>query len=82
MILRFNSVLKLDQDCISRIKVNLKSLANKWKNADCIPKRACDIFVDFYPAMESVASQYSEKDAQKIIELADDIMMLIRECYS
>lgn len=45
--LRLNSKLDLDMNHVENIKSVIKQLSEKWKNCDYIPKKACDIFVDF-----------------------------------
>lgn len=79
--LRFRS--DIDPDILAQAeeaKKILKRLAEAWKGSDCIPKKACAVFVDFYPAMESCAAYYDKESADMILKIADEIMELIRSC--
>jgi hypothetical protein len=70
----------LDLKKAEQIHDVLQKLSDEWRDKDSIPKQAVDIFIDFYPAMESAANHYSDIEAQKIIEVADKTMDLIRDC--
>lgn len=70
----------LDEEKVENICCVLKELQVEWEDYDFIPKKAVDIFIDFYPAMESSCGLYSEDEADKIIDKADKIMDLIRDC--
>lgn len=72
----------LDEVKVEKICYVLKELKVEWEDFDFIPKKAVDIFIDFYPAMESSCGLYSEEESDKIIDTADKIMDLIRECIS
>ena len=65
---------------IEEIEIVLKALAKEWQSKGYVPKKVVNIFVDCYSAMESVSSRYSGDEAEKIIEVADRIMDLIRDC--
>ncbi|MGC5326550.1 hypothetical protein [Brevibacillus sp. SYSU BS000544] len=58
----------------------LKQLAEQWAKEVSIPKRAVGIFVDLYPSMESASYLYNESERIEILEAADIIADLIREC--
>jgi len=58
----------------------LKVLSKEWANQNYIPKRAAEIFIDFYPAMESVCGLYSDDESTNIMDVADKILDLIRDC--
>lgn len=70
----------LDKKKSDRICCILKDLKEEWKYSDCIPKMAVDIFIDFYPAIESSYKLYNDEEVNEIIESADIIMELIRDC--
>lgn len=70
----------LDKSKFDRICCILKDLKEEWKNSDYIPKMAVDIFIDFYPAIESSYGLYNDEEMEEIIEAADIIMELIRDC--
>lgn len=70
----------LDQEKVENICCVLNELQVEWEDCDYIPKKAADIFIDFYPAMESSCGLYSEDESDKIIDSADKIMDLIRDC--
>ncbi len=78
VLLRLGDGLNIDKvDSICKL---LKELSIDWEQCDFIPRKAVDLFVDFYPAMESVCSLYSEEEQTIIMDAADKIMDLIREC--
>lgn len=70
----------LDENKVKRICEVLKELNYEWRSLDYIPKKAADIFVDFYFVMESSYGLYNEDEVEKIIQAADEIMALIRAC--
>ena len=76
--LRFGDGIELDQ--VEKIKELLKKLACEWRRKDYIPKKACDIFIDFYPAMEGTLTLYNDDEVNNITKIADEIMDLIRDC--
>lgn len=69
-----------DNRKFEKIKVVLKELAIEWEKESAIPKKACDVFVDFCPAIEGVLNLYDESERYVIMEAEDDIMALIRDC--
>ena len=70
----------LDEEKVERICCVLEELKVEWRDSDCIPRKAVDIFVDFYPAIESTCDLYSEEVSLKIMDIADKVMDKIREC--
>ncbi|AEV68911.1 hypothetical protein [Acetivibrio clariflavus] len=72
----------LKQDKVEMICKLLEELAKDWASIDCIPKKAVDLFIDFYPAMESSCGLYNEEEQVLIMDVADKIMDLIRECVT
>jgi len=71
----------VDYDKVDKVKILLNELAQEWEEKDSIPKQACDIFVDFYPAVEGTLSLYDDNNVKKeIMKNADEIMDLIRTC--
>ncbi|MBN1051974.1 hypothetical protein DV092_07855 [Clostridium botulinum] len=70
----------LKQDKVEKLCDILKKLAEEWREERSVPKKAVDIFIDFYPTIESVCNLYSENEAIIIMDAGDKIMDLIREC--
>lgn len=70
----------LDNEKVNEICEVLILLKEEWKEKKEISKKAVDIFVDFFPAMEMVSDYYSENEAVEIMNAADKIMDLIRDC--
>jgi hypothetical protein len=58
----------------------LETLSNEWADKDYIPKKAAELFIDFYPAMESACGLYSDNESINIMDVADKIVDLIRDC--
>lgn len=58
----------------------LEELAAEWKGIDTIPKKAAELFVDLYPAMDATSYQYKNDEAIIIKEAADKLISLIRDC--
>ncbi len=71
----------LDSNLVDEICETLSILKDEWKNSLFIPKKAVDMFVDFYPAMESCIGLYDQFESDKIMLVTDRIMDSIRECY-
>lgn len=69
-----------DNSKFEKIKVVLKELALEWEKESAIPKKACDIFVDFSLAIEGTLNLYDESTRYIIMKAEDDIMDLIRAC--
>lgn len=70
----------LDESKVKEICDSLSELIDELKNVDYIPKRLALIFVDLYSAVESTCSLYNEEEINKIMDFADIIMNLVREC--
>jgi hypothetical protein len=52
-----------------------------WKDLDCIPKRAANIFVDAYSAIIATIDLYqSMEEKEEIMRFADLLQDLIRDC--
>ncbi len=71
----------LNMALVQEICLVLDELKGIWKDSTVIPKKAVDLFVDFYPAMQSCESLYSEQDGMQIMDATDLIMDHIRDCY-
>jgi hypothetical protein len=71
----------LNVSLVDEICMLLDKLKVEWEKKDSIPKKAVDLFVDFYPAMESCEGLYNEKEFTEILDAADKIMNYIRACY-
>lgn len=78
MALRFKRKEIVEEQQIQEIKRTISKLREQWRDQETIPKLACNIFVDFYPAMESVAALYDDEYSEKVLTWADDIMFEIR----
>lgn len=70
----------LQKSKVQEICQVLTFLRDDWFEKDVIPKRAAELFVDFYAAMESSVGLYSEEKEKEIMDAADQIMDLIRQC--
>jgi len=70
----------LNMEKIDLICGILKELSDEWKKDDVIPKKAANLFVDFYQAIESSCGLYNDEKQIQIMNAADKIMDLIREC--
>lgn len=70
----------LNNDKVDKVCEVLDKLASDWEDQDTIPKKAADLFIDFYPAMESVCGLYEEDEVVEIMNAADKIMDRIRDC--
>lgn len=70
----------INQQKVDLVCKILGELSTEWEQNDSIPKKAADLFVDFYPAVESACGLYSNEEQIVIINTADKIMDLIREC--
>lgn len=70
----------LNQDKVESICKVLEELSREWEQNDFIPKKAADLFVDFYPAMESACGLYTDEEQTIIMDAANKIMEFIREC--
>lgn len=71
----------LKADLVDEICKVLDELANEWKNIDSIPKKAVDLFVDFYIVLVGSEGLYSEKEFDEIFDAGDKILSHIRACY-
>ena len=71
----------LNFSLVDKVCEVLVELKDEWKVKDSIPKKAVDLFVDFYPAMESCEGLYNKKEFTEILDAADKIMNYIRDCY-
>lgn len=72
----------LNKEKVDKVCDVLNKLAGDWADENSIPKKAVDLFVDFYPAMESSCGLYNEHEALEIMNAADRIMDRIRDCIS
>ncbi|MFT8352783.1 hypothetical protein [Clostridium saccharoperbutylacetonicum] len=70
----------LKKDKVESVCDILEKLSEEWRGENSIPKKAVDLFIDFYPTIESACGLYSENEAINIMDAADKIMDLIREC--
>lgn len=70
----------LSNEKVDKVCEVLDKLASDWENQDSIPKKAVDLFVDFYPAMESTCGLYEEDELIEIMNAVDKIMDRIRDC--
>ena len=70
----------LDNEKVMEIINILKKLKLEWEKENTIPKKAVDLFIDFYPVMESASVLYSDNESNMIMDAADKIMDLIRDC--
>lgn len=72
----------IDEEMVPEIYKTLELIVAECKKSDYIPKKAASLFVDFYPSMENISSFYSPEESIKIMNIADKIMDLIRECVN
>ncbi|MBW5470330.1 hypothetical protein GPJ61_21115 [Brevibacillus formosus] len=72
----------LNQKRVDEVCNILAELEVDWSGKDFIPKKAADLFVDLYPAMESSCGLYDENEGQEIMDAADKIMDRIRGCIT
>ncbi|GGE21374.1 hypothetical protein GCM10011571_24330 [Marinithermofilum abyssi] len=70
----------LNKNNLEKVFNILETLAEEWSDEHCIPKKAVDLFVDIYPVMVSACKLYDKKEEMEILNAADKIMDLIREC--
>lgn len=78
--LRLGSIPDDFDDKTEEIKSILKDISVQLKGTDSIPKALCGLFIDFYPAMESLAEFYDDHTSDRILKAADEITELMREC--
>lgn len=74
-------------DGLSPIKVDMaikeiERLAIKWSQQDAIPKKAVDLFIDIFPAMESTLGLYEESEQIIIMDAADKLISAVRKCIN
>jgi len=70
----------LNYERIEEMKVVLKLLIDEWKNKEFIPKKMCDLFIDFYPGIEACSYNYDDEMKKKILKFADEVLELMRDC--
>lgn len=70
----------LDEDKVLNICSTLKKLSKEWEKMDSIPKKAADLFIDFYPTVEAACELYDEEVKIRIMDSVDKIMDLMRDC--
>jgi len=57
----------------------LHNLRDKLSNNDTITKSLALLLIDIYPQMQGIASLYSDVEAEKIQDWAEDLIELIHE---
>ena len=80
MLISLRLAQGLDNKKVEEICKILLLLKEEWKDKKEIPKKAVGIFIDFFPAMEAISDFYPENEAIKIMNVADKIIHLIRDC--
>lgn len=60
----------------------LSGLASEWQGLEHIPRRAVNVLVDIFPAMESTANIYNPETKNRITEAMLELQDLIQECVS
>ena len=62
------------------IRSIIKNISVIWRNERYLLKKLCNIFADFFPAIESCLPNYDRAAADRLLMYADEIMDLIRAC--
>jgi hypothetical protein len=70
----------LNKNKLEKVFNLLEEFAEEWSDEHCIPKKAVDLFIDIYPSMEATCELYDEKEEIEIMNAADKILDLIRDC--
>lgn len=62
------------------MKEILKLLIGEWADKEFVPKKMCDLFIDFYPGIEACSYSYDAETQAKILEFGNEILDLMRIC--
>ncbi len=65
---------------VEEMKNILKLLIDEWIDKEFVPKKMCDLFIDFYPGIEACSYSYDAETQKRILEIANEILDLMRNC--
>jgi hypothetical protein len=72
----------IDEVAYDRLCGALHRCADAWRGRDAVPKRAANVLVDLYPAVEAGSYMYGDDYLPTVLMAAEEIGHLARSCVA
>lgn len=72
----------IDEVAYDRLCGALRRCADAWRGRDAVPKRAANVLVDLYPAVEAGSHMYGDDYLPTLQMAAEEIGHLVRSCVA